>query len=68
MAKYIVVKEPKDPDQLLIFTIVVLLVAVIGFMTYTPPERPYHSFIENNQKTQYITIGGESKTTVSPNG
>ncbi len=55
-------------SSLYAFTIVVLLVAIIGFLSYTPAERPYHSFIENNQKTQYITIGGESKTNTSING
>jgi hypothetical protein len=49
-----------------VWILVIILVAVIGALQQTPPERPYQSFAETRLKTQYITIGGTSttKTTV----
>jgi len=58
----------QDPLPLLaVWILVVIIVAVVGALSQTPPERPYQSFICDSSKVQYITIGGESKTTISPN-
>jgi len=66
--KILVYQPTPDPFPLLgVWIIVVVLVAVIGALIQSPPERPYQSFNENNQKVQYITIGGASQTKTSPN-
>lgn len=64
---YIIVQQ-KDPFPLLGWWIlVIIIVAVIGLLNQSPPERPYQSFNEDNSKIQYITIGGASTTKVSTN-
>jgi len=62
---YIIVHQ-RDPFPLLgVWIIVIIIVAVIGLLNQSPPERPYQSFNEDNSKIQYITIGGETTTKVS---
>jgi len=64
--KIILLQQSHNPLPLLgVWILVILLVAVIGALTQSPPERPHHSFNENNQKVQYITIGGASQTKTS---
>lgn len=64
--KYLLIQQSSDPFPLLgVWIIVIVLVAAIGALTQSPPERPNHSFNENNQKVQYITIGGTSTTKTS---
>nr|UHS72266.1 MAG: hypothetical protein 3 [Betanecrovirus sp.] len=64
--KYIVLKE--DPFPLLgVWILVIIIIAVIGLLNQSPPERPYQSFNEDNSKIQYITIGGATTTKVSTN-
>lgn len=61
--KILLVQQTHDPFPLLgVWIIVIVLIAAIGALTQSPPERPNHSFNENNQKVQYITIGGTSTT------
>lgn len=68
MAMFIV-HHHHDPTPLLFWwIIVVVLVAVIGYISQEPPVRSDQSYIANNQKTQYITIGGASQTKTEPNG
>jgi len=50
---------------LMVWIIVIVLVAVIGALMQSPPERPYHSFKHDESKIQYITIGGASQTKTS---
>lgn len=50
------------------FIVVLMLITIIGLLSRSSPERIDHSFISNNQKTQYITIGGASTTKSSENG
>lgn len=60
--KVILLQSKSDPFPLLgVWILVILLVAVLGALFQSPPERPYHTFNENNQKVQYITIGGASQ-------
>ncbi len=67
MKIFVLQREP-DPFPLLgVWIVVIVLVAVIGALTQSPPERPNQSFNENNQKVQYITIGGTSSSKTSPN-
>jgi len=61
---HFVVREVRD-DSLVVLIIVILLVFLLGLLAYTPPERPYQTFIEDHKKTQYISIGGESKVNYS---
>jgi len=62
---YIIVHQ-RDPFPLLgVWIIVIIIVAVIGLLNQSPPERPYQSFNEDNSKIQYITIGGATTTKVS---
>jgi hypothetical protein len=64
--RIILVRETVDHTPLLVvWIIVIVLIAVIGLLIKDPPERINHSFNENNQKTQYITIGGTSQTKTS---
>lgn len=64
--KVFLVQQSPDPFPLLgMWIIVIVLVAAIGALTQNPPERPNHSFNENNQKVQYITIGGASTSKTS---
>jgi len=64
----IVVRETVDHLPLLaVWIITIFLIAVIGALSQSPPERINHSFNENNQKVQYITIGGTSQTKTSEN-
>lgn len=56
----------RDPFPILgVWIIVIIIIAVIGLLVQSPPERPYHSFTSDQSKVQYITIGGESKTKYS---
>lgn len=65
--KYIVVQN-SDPFPLLgVWIIVIIIIAVIGLLNQSPPERPYQTFKEDNSKIQYITIGGATTTKVSTN-
>nr|CBA34976.1 7K protein B, p7b [Beet black scorch virus]CBA34990.1 7K protein B, p7b [Beet black scorch virus] len=57
----------EKPSGFLVWAFVVAIVCIIGLLSYTPPERLNHSYHENNQKTQYITIGGASTSKVSTN-
>lgn len=53
-----------DPIPLLMmWIIVIVIVAVVGTLSISPPERSYQSFNEDNSKIQYITIGGGPTTT-----
>jgi len=52
---------------LCVWIVVITIIAVIGLLRESPPERPYQSFHENNQKVQYITIGGTSSTKKTDN-
>nr|P27212.1 RecName: Full=Uncharacterized protein p6 [Tobacco necrosis virus D]UOF92978.1 ORF4 [Tobacco necrosis virus D]BAA00789.1 7K protein [Tobacco necrosis virus D] len=62
---YIIVHQ-RDPFPLLgVWIIVIIIVAVIGLLNQSPPERPYQTFKEDNSKIQYITIGGSTTTKVS---
>jgi len=62
----IVVRESVDKLPLLAaWILIILLIAIIGALSQNPPERINHSFNENNQKVQYITIGGTSQTKTS---
>jgi len=64
--KILLIQQSPDPFPLLgVWIIVIVLVAAIGALTQSPPERPNQSFNENNQKVQYITIGGTSTTKTS---
>lgn len=64
--KVFLIQQSSDPFPLLgVWIIVIVLVAAIGALTQSPPERPNHSFNENNQKVQYITIGGTSTSKTS---
>nr|UHS72214.1 MAG: hypothetical protein 3 [Tombusviridae sp.] len=57
-----------DPTPLLVFWIcVIVLVAVIGALSQTPPETFHQSFNYDSSKLQYIKIGGETKTVVNTN-
>jgi hypothetical protein len=67
MKKLYVIGEDDSMPLLSVWIIVIVIVAVIGLLAQTPPERTHQSFVDNNSKTQYITIGGESKTTITPN-
>lgn len=59
----LLIQQTHNPLPLLgVWIIVIVLIAAIGALTQSPPERPNHSFNENNQKVQYITIGGTSTT------
>nr|ASA69345.1 p7b [Tobacco necrosis virus D]QYA72315.1 ORF4 [Tobacco necrosis virus D] len=65
--KYIIVQQ-NDPFPLLgVWIIVIIIIAVIGLLNQSPPERPYQTFKEDNSKIQYITIGGATTTKVSTN-
>lgn len=65
----VVIREQVSQLSLLgCWILVIILVAVIGALSKSPPERINHSFNENNQKVQYITIGGASQTKTHPNG
>nr|UOF93436.1 ORF4 [Tobacco necrosis virus D] len=62
---YIIVQQ-RDPFPLLgVWIIVIIIVAVIGLLNQSPPERSYQTFKEDNSKIQYITIGGSTTTKVS---
>nr|ACT31463.1 p7b [Tobacco necrosis virus D] len=62
---YIIVHQ-RDPFPLLgAWIIVIIIVAVIGLLNQSSPERPYQTFKEDNSKIQYITIGGSTTTKVS---
>jgi len=64
--KKVVIHYSYDPIPLLmVWIIVIVLIAVIGALRQSPPERPYQSFTEDHSKIQYITIGGASTTKVS---
>jgi Mn2+/Fe2+ NRAMP family transporter len=64
--RVIIVRETVDHlPLLLVWVIVIVIIAVVGLLSKDPPERINHSFHENNQKTQYITIGGASQTKTS---
>nr|ABO18580.1 p7b [Beet black scorch virus] len=65
MSTIYVVQE--ESSGFLVWALVVAIVCIIGLLSYTPPERLNHSYHENNQKTQYITIGGASTSKVSTN-
>lgn len=65
---YYLVKTHDDHFPLIgLWIIVIILVAVIGALSQTPPERTDHSSYANNSKVQYITIGGASQTKTSDN-
>lgn len=64
MKAYIIYQN--DPFPLLgVWIIVIIIIAVVGALHQSPPERPYQSFKEDNSKIQYITIGGATTTKVS---
>lgn len=64
--KVLLIQQSPNPLPLLgVWIIVIVLVAAIGALTQSPPERPNQSFNENNQKVQYITIGGTSTSKTS---
>jgi len=64
--KKVVIHYSYDPIPLLmVWIIVIVLIAVIGALRQSPPERPYHSFKHDESKIQYITIGGASQTKTS---
>lgn len=61
-----IVYVERDPFPLLgVWILVIIIIAVIGALHQSPPERPYQSFHEDNHKIQYITIGGSTTTKVS---
>lgn len=64
--KIFLVQQPSDPFPLLaVWIIVIVLIAVIGALIQTPPDRLDQSYHANNQKVQYITIGGGTQTKTS---
>lgn len=66
--RYIVIKQEQSLSDLGVFIIVIVLIAVIGALRQSPPERPYQSFHTDNHKIQYIRIGtGDTTTKVSEN-
>lgn len=62
---YIVIKQQDSFPLLGWWILVIILIAVIGALNQTPPERLNQSFKEDNSKIQYITIGGATTTKVS---
>jgi hypothetical protein len=65
---HVVIQHVYSPLPLLmVWIVVIILVAAIGALTQNPPERPNQSFNENNQKVQYITIGGASSSKTTNN-
>nr|UHS72163.1 MAG: hypothetical protein 4 [Betanecrovirus sp.] len=62
---YIVVRQDDQVPLLGIWIITIIIIAVVGMLYQSPPERPYQSFNEDNSKIQYITIGGSTTTKVS---
>lgn len=67
--KVLVIHHYDSPFPLLgVWIIVILIVYVVGALSQNPAVSSNHSYNENNQKVQYITIGGtsQSKTTDNP--
>jgi len=67
--KVLVIHHYDSPFPLLgVWIIVILIVYVVGALSQSPVVSSNHSYNENNQKVQYITIGGtsQSKTTDNP--
>lgn len=63
--RYIIVQQNDSFPLLGVWIIVIIIIAVIGLLNQSPPERPYQSFNEDHSKIQYITIGGATTTKVS---
>lgn len=60
-------KQEQNSNLIGIFALIILLVAVIGALLQSPPERLNQSFSFDSSKVQHIVIGGTSSTKVSTN-
>jgi hypothetical protein len=64
MGRVFIVQE-SDVSLLAIWIVVIVIVAVIGALSQTPPESLHQVIKYDSSKLQYITIGGSTTTTVT---
>lgn len=67
MATIIYFTRYQEPDihPFFIWSFILILCTLIGLLSSGPPESINHTFIENKQKTQFITIGATSTSSTT---